>query len=123
MTKKKRSRISSLRVKSSQSVALIDIRSYDTATSLADRVQRAKGLLNAGAVYVKGCSEFVCDVLGIPWEDANSLMGTNPKSIGKDNTYNGVAPGDVVGWKASSGNGHVAIYVGEVNQKFIDVPG
>jgi cell wall-associated NlpC family hydrolase len=49
-------------------------------------------------------------------------MGANPTSIGTNNTYSGASPGDVVGWKASTGSGHVAIYIGESNQQFIDVP-
>ena len=85
------------------------------------RVAKAKELLAAGATYPKGCSGFVSAVLGIAWEDANSLMGASPTYIGVDNIYTGLAPGDVVGWKNTSGSGHVAIYVGETEEKFIDV--
>ena len=88
---------------------------------MADLVQTARALLAAGASYPKGCSEFVCAVLGIAWQNANSLMGDNPTPVGDNNNYNGLNPGDVAGWKADGGSGHVAIYVGDPGQKFIDV--
>jgi hypothetical protein len=85
------------------------------------RVTQAKKLLAAGAAYPKGCSEFITSVLGIAWEDANSIMGNSPTYVGDNNTYPGLVPGDIVGWKVGGGNGHVAVYVGEPGTKFIDV--
>lgn len=85
------------------------------------RVTKAKELLAAGANYPKGCSEFVSAVLGITWENANSLMGDTPTLKGDNNNYPGLVPGDVVGWKVGGGEGHVAIYIGEAGSKFIDV--
>lgn len=87
----------------------------------AERVKKAKQLLTAGKAYAQGCSGFVCDVLGIDWEDANSLLGSSPTHAGANNSYPTLRPGDVVGWKVDGGSGHVAIYVGEDGQKFIDV--
>ena len=86
-----------------------------------DRVATAISLLNGGESYGQGCSHFVATVLGIDWESANSIMGSNPTYVGINNTYSGLNPGDVVGWP-SSGSGHVAIYIGETpNKRFIDV--
>lgn len=85
------------------------------------RIERAKTLLSEAGPYPKGCSDFACAVLKISWEDANALMGDNPVSVGKDNKYSGLKPGDVVGWKVEGGHGHVAIYIGEMDQMFIDV--
>jgi hypothetical protein len=93
----------------------------DTVPVSSTRVTTAKQLLAAGATYPQGCSEFVCKVLGIPWEDANSLMGGSPTLVGDNNTYPGLVLGDVVGWKVGGGSGHVAIYIGEAGTKFIDV--
>src|SRR5262249_25421866 len=91
-------------------------------TTGADRVARAKQLLQKGTVYPKGCSDFVAAVLGVKWEDANALMGKNPTYVGVNNSYKGLKPGDVVGWPKKGGHGHVAIYVGEKDVRFIDVP-
>jgi hypothetical protein len=88
---------------------------------MTDRVLKAKELLAAARSYPRGCSEFVCAVLGIAWQDANSLMGAIPTPAGDNNNYQGMRPGDVAGWKVLGGSGHVAIYVGEPGQKFIDV--
>lgn len=82
----------------------------------ADYASRAEELLNAGKIYSRGCSGFVAEVLNIPWENANSLMGDTPQYVGKNGQYTGLNRGDVVGWK----NGHVAIFTGN---GFIDVPG
>jgi hypothetical protein len=91
-------------------------------SSKADRIVRAKSLLSAGDVYPRGCSEFVCSVLEIPFRQANDLMGNNPPSIGNGPTYDALEPGDIVGWTATTGSGHVAIYIGEGGDKqFIDV--
>lgn len=92
------------------------------AQSNADRVKKAKALLAAGAVYPRGCSEFVCAVLGIPYRQANDLMGSNPPSVGKGPTYDDLEPGDIAGWIATTGSGHVAVYIGESPDcVFIDV--
>ncbi|NUM34221.1 MAG: hypothetical protein HUU50_06740 [Candidatus Brocadiae bacterium] len=87
------------------------------------RVDRAKALYNQGKVYSQGCSGFVSEVLGISWDNANNLMGSNPIYVGTNNNYSGLKPGDVIGWKSSSGSGHVAIYIGDGEAKIIDVPG
>ena len=88
----------------------------------ADRVVRAKALLSAGAVYPRGCSEFVCSVLKIPYRQADDLMSNNPPSVGNGPTYNELEPGDIAGWTATTGSGHVAIYIGEGgDNQFIDV--
>lgn len=92
-----------------------------TETNRVARVVKAKQLLAQGKIYPKGCSEFVCEVLGLPWESANSLLGDSPTAAGSDNTYVGLSPGDVSGWKGPGESGHVAIFVGEANLKFIDV--
>ena len=86
-----------------------------------DRVAKAKALLAAAAVYPRGCSEFVCAVLGIGWRDANSLMGEEPVSVGTNNVYHNVSPGDILGWKTPGGHGHVGVYVGEPGMALIDV--
>lgn len=88
--------------------------------SKPDRVAKAKELLSLGKVYEKGCSEFVCEVLGIGYELANSLMKNNDTPIGKDGTYHGVEAGDICGWVNSGGKGHVAVYIGEQDMIFID---
>jgi hypothetical protein len=88
-----------------------------------DRVRIAKQLLHEGRVFPAGCSGFVCEVLGIPWEDANTLMGHEPHGVGTSNMYSGIEPGDVVGWKRPGAMGHVAIYIGEPGMRLIDVPG
>lgn len=105
-------------------------------SDLSARVEKAKALVNEGKPYPKGCSEFVCEVLGIPWENADSLMGDASVSIGgKDqiDTYDlaKLRPGYVVGWPSSKAvadpneHGHVAIYVKQKqgDPLFIDVPG
>jgi len=84
------------------------------------RVAKAKELLAAGATYPKGCSGFVSAVIGIAWENAKSLLGDSPTYVGKDNVYTGLTPGDAVGLKGPPS--HIAIFIGEPGQKFIDVP-
>ena len=81
----------------------------------------AKRLLANGSSYSQGCSEYVCAVLNIPFEEANRLMGNSPTLVGSNGLYQNVSPGDVVGWKSSSGSGHVAIFVGEAGMTFLDV--
>lgn len=92
-------------------------------TSKQERVRRAKQLLIEGRVFPQGCSGFVSAVLEIPWQDANALLGNDPKIVGSNNAYSDIEPGDVVGWKRAGGMGHVAIYIGEPGMRFIDVPG
>ncbi|MBB6255216.1 hypothetical protein [Nitrospirillum iridis] len=92
------------------------------AQSKADRVNRAKALLSAGAIYPRGCSEFVCAVLAIPYRQANDLMGNAPSTIGTGPIYIDLEPGDIAGWVAEAGSGHVAVYIGEgPDCVFIDV--
>ncbi len=86
------------------------------------RIAEAKRLLKEGKTYSKGCSEFVCQVLGVPYEVANDLIGEGASSVGSRPPYNGLAPGDIAGWTNDTGMGHVAVYVGESDQlAFIDV--
>lgn len=87
------------------------------------RVEEARRLLQQGAVHPRGCSELVSLALGIEWNNANDLMGDFPISVGDNGRYEGLMPGDVVGWKRVGGSGHVAIYVGEPGRRFIDVRG
>jgi hypothetical protein len=92
--------------------------------SKAERVLEAKRLLKLNKVYARGCSEFVCEVLGIPFEQANALMGKSPSPVGSKPPYPALEPGDIAGWTNASGSGHVAIYIGESDSvAFIDVPG
>ncbi|MFO0943057.1 MAG: hypothetical protein U0930_20155 [Pirellulales bacterium] len=91
--------------------------------SLGERVKKAKDLLAQGTPWPRGCSAFVCLLLDIDWQDANSLMGDNPKYVGKDGNYTQLVSGDIVGWKKTGGHGHVAVYIGEPEVTFIDVNG
>jgi hypothetical protein len=94
-----------------------------SADERSNRVARAKNLLSQGSRYTRGCSGFVAEVLLTPWADANALLGQSPEAVGRNNNYHNLRPGDVVGWPAPQGHGHVAVYIGEANMKFIDVPG
>jgi hypothetical protein len=87
----------------------------------SNRVDTAKQLLNEQDQYSQGCSDFISTVLNIGWGSANEIMGSNPTYVGTNNNYSGLTPGDIVGWKSNNGSGHVAIYIGEVGSKFIDV--
>lgn len=87
-----------------------------------ERVAEAKRLLAAGKTYPKGCSEFVCAVLGVSYQTANELMGSNPTSLGSKPPYNDLTPGDIAGWVNEGGMGHVTVYIGESDSAvFIDV--
>lgn len=87
-----------------------------------DRIATAKQLHKEGATYTMGCSGFICAVLGISHEQANALMGSQPVSVGTRPPYPKLKPGDIVGWKEPSASGHVALYIGESDDKmFIDV--
>ncbi len=77
-------------------------------------VQVAKSKL--GQTYEKGCSGFVCDVLGKTYQTTKSFK--KGPSIGINGKDGNIPPGTVVGFE-----GHVAIYLGEPNAKFIDCPG
>ncbi len=67
---------------------------------MKDRVLKAKELLATASPYPQGCSGFVCAVLGIPWQNANSLMGGGATPAGDNNYYYGLNPGDVADWKS-----------------------
>lgn len=87
-----------------------------------ERVAEAKRLLAAGKTYPKGCSEFVCAVLGVSYQTANELMGSNPTSLGSKPPYDDLKPGDIAGWVNEGGMGHVTVYIGESDSiVFIDV--
>lgn len=83
----------------------------DTPRPPPERVAEARRLLGLAATYPRGCSEFMCAVLGIAFEQANDLMGAAPGSLGSRPPYAGLTLGDVVGWKDATGSGHVALYV------------
>ncbi len=90
------------------------------------RLRRAYELYEKRRVYRRGCSEFVSEVLNIPWRSANSLMGKHPGSIGASPHYrlDKVSPGDVLGWRsgdAPDGVAHVCIYIGAEDCMFMDV--
>lgn len=87
------------------------------------RVRKAQDLIALAKIYPKGCSEFICEVLGISSESANSLMGTPTVQVGlpPNYDYSVIEPGDIVGWIIEQGHGHVAVYLG--NKRFADVPG
>lgn len=88
----------------------------------ADVVKKAKELFRLNDTYPRGCSEFVCKVLGIGYQQANDLMGKDPKSVGSGPDYPDLEPGDIAGWISTTGPGHVAVYIGEGgNNAFIDV--
>lgn len=87
-------------------------------TPIDDRVAKAVQLFDAQGIYRRGCSEFVCAVLGIAWEQANDLMGDNPTEI---TDWSLVSPGAIVGWKKTGGSGHVSVYVNDGTSTYIDV--
>jgi cell wall-associated NlpC family hydrolase len=60
-------------------------------------------------------------LLGKPQK--HSSKWTAGTCIGTD--YSTLNPGDIVGWPVQAGeeSGHVAVYIGEPNMMFIDVPG
>ncbi len=69
----------------------------------------------------KGCSQLVCIALNIAYKSTLGFTYSSA-SVGSNNSYSGLSPGDVVGWSEGSDR-HVAIYVGEPNCKFIDCNG
>ena len=94
----------------------------DLLPSGNDRIEKALELVKANATYPLGCSGFICEVLGIPHEVANALMGATPTSLGDKPPYAKLAPGDIVGWKDAAASGHVALYYGKSDAEFfIDV--
>lgn len=87
-------------------------------TTIDARVAKAVQLFDEQGVYRRGCSEFVCAVLGIAWEQANDLMGESPTEI---TDWSIVKPGAIVGWKRSGSSGHVSVFVNDGTSKYIDV--
>ncbi|AST87559.1 hypothetical protein V4889_17335 [Ralstonia solanacearum species complex bacterium KE101] len=87
-------------------------------TLIDDRPTEAARLFDAQGTYRRGCSEFVCAVLGIAYEQANDLMGDDPQEIIDWST---VTPGAIVGWKKTGGSGHVSVYVKDGFSTYIDV--
>ena len=85
-------------------------------------VQDAKAYLqDTERIFEGGCTEFVAELLGQPQKHSGNwtvgaYIGTN---------YSTLTPGDIVGWPVPPGkiSGHVAVYIGEKNLMFIDVPG
>ena len=69
-----------------------------------------------GTTYAQGCSGFVCDLLGKDWKSADDFA--KGSKIGANGNYSGVSAGDIVGFA-----GHVAVYVGKPDAKFVDVNG
>jgi cell wall-associated NlpC family hydrolase len=69
-------------------------------------VDVAKAKAKIGTTYAKGCSGYVCDLLGKDWKAADDF--TQGESVGSNNNYSNLSPGDIVGFP-----GHVAIYIGE----------
>ena len=63
----------------------------------------------------------VCNVLNIPYQ-TTAVFTYESSPAGKDNSYSGLSPGDIVGWR-NENSGHIFIYVGEVDCMFIDCPG
>jgi hypothetical protein len=98
-----------------------------SVNSKYSRTQIARDIYNQGKTYSQGCSGYISEILGISWEDADSIMGPSPVYIGSDNNYdyNNLYPGDIVGWKSDAGQGqaHVAVYIGAGDMKFLAVPG
>lgn len=90
----------------------------DKLTLIADRPAEAARLYDAQGTYRRGCSEFVCAVLGIAYEQANDLMGDDPQEI---TDWSTVTPGAIVGWQKTSGSGHVSVYVKDELSTYIDV--
>ena len=65
----------------------------------------------------------MAELLGRPQK--HSSLWKQGAYVGKNGVYAGLVPGDIVGWppKYAGGSGHVAVYIGDPNLKFIDVPG
>ena len=59
-----------------------------------------------GKVYEKGCSGFVCDVLGKPFKETKKW--TQGGAVKKSD----LSGGDVIGWGGNGVSGHVLIYDG-----------
>ncbi|MDH0132757.1 hypothetical protein N7381_05825 [Pseudomonas asiatica] len=87
-------------------------------TDISGRPARAAQLYDAQGTYRRGCSEFVCAVLGLAYEQANDLMGDDPQEI---TDWSTVTPGAIVGWKKEGGSGHVSVYVKDRLSTYIDV--
>lgn len=77
-------------------------------------VQVARSKL--GKVYPDGCSQFVCEVLGVKQKSTPNWKVGNPVHPSD------LQPGDVVGWPPQNGHphGHVVIWDGNI---FLNCPG
>jgi len=87
-------------------------------TVISDRAAKAAQLHDAQGTYRRGCSEFVCAVLGLAYEQANDLMGDDPQEI---TDWSKITIGAIVGWKKEGGSGHVSVYVKDRLSTYIDV--
>lgn len=91
----------------------------ESSIPISDRAAKAKELYDAQGTYPRGCSQFVCAVLGIPFELAKALMGADPEEIVDWST---VPAGAIVGWQKPNGPfDHVSVYVNDGSSKYIDV--
>ncbi len=43
--------------------------------------------------------------------------------VGSDNKYHDLQPWDIIGWGGNGVKGHVGVYVGKADYKFVDVNG
>lgn len=84
-------------------------------------VQNAKYLHknNNGKLWPGGCSEFVAKAIGKTTVQAQKYVYGEDVKVESNGNYKGLTPGDLVCIKNPA---HVAIYIGEKNMKFLDVP-
>jgi hypothetical protein len=91
--------------------------------SLSERIDTVNALVDAGDPDPQGCSGFVCKVLGINWQDAESIM--NGSTVAVLNDLSNLVPGDIVGWTLEqcttpSAHAHVAVFT-QTPKPFADV--
>lgn len=82
-------------------------------------VAKAKQALEEEKVFPAGCTGLLAYCMG------NKQKHTSEWTQGEAVDEGDLSEGDVVGWgpKKAGESGHVAIYVGEANAKYIDCPG